>query len=75
MLPFVMDYKRGEPGTGKSYSVVSAISPLVSNLRERGVTAATLSGHRDIASELQAVVADVCAMKHRQHVSIILCPI
>ena len=60
VLPFVMEYKRGKLGTGKNYSVMLAISPLVSNLRERGVTATILSSHSGAA--LQAVVPDVCAM-------------
>ena len=71
VLPFVMDHKRGKLGTGQTnYSVVLVISPLVSlmidqvsSLRERGVTAAILSGHPGVPVELQASVPDVCAIR------------
>ena len=44
VLPFVMDHKRGKPGSGQgSYSIILVVSPLISlmidqvtNLRERG---------------------------------------
>ena len=66
-----MDHKRSKLGTGQSnYSVVLVISPLVSlmidqvsSLRERGVTAAILSGYPGVAVQLQASLPEVCAIK------------
>ena len=56
-----MDYKKGKVGSGEgSYSVVLVVSPLVSlmvdqvtSLRERGVTAAIVSGHPGVSTDLQ----------------------
>ena len=64
VLPFVLDHKRGNVGSGEgSYSVVLVISPLVSlmvnqvtSLRERGVMAAIVSGHPGVSTDLQVVL-------------------
>ena len=47
----------------ESLPLVSLMIDQVSSLRERGVTAAILSGHPGVPVELQDSVPDVCAIK------------
>lgn len=59
-LPFLYDYKLGLTSSASEKSMVLVVSPLVSlminqvqNLRERGVSAAILSGNVGVQKELQ----------------------